>query len=170
MLCHLEWLCTSFNDKPGQNDAWPGAFQAQSRELFALGAAREQSSWMGRSNHPSALASRKYSVCTAREGKLWFPAPPGMLRDTKLMAEPARSRITAIYSLEWEDRSYSLCPSVLAHSPAFSTGALPCVLAGMEPAGRGVWRVHISPGEGRVLPVRQDPSPESTSELGSAGR
>lgn len=55
------------------------------------------------------------------------------------MAEPARSRTTAIYSLEWEDRSYSFCPCVLAHSPAFSFAerALPCAAGRDGARGEG---------------------------------
>lgn len=73
----------------------------------------------------------------------------------------------AIYSLEWEDRSYSLCPCVLAHSPAFSTRALPCA-AGRD-GTRGEGSVEDSHHPWRRDPVSQDPSPECTSELGSAG-
>lgn len=78
----------------------------------------------------------------------------------------------AIYSLEWEDRSHSFSPCVLAHSPAFGFAErafCPVLLAGMEPVGREVWRLHVTPGEGGMLPVSWDPSPKCTLELGSAG-
>lgn len=65
MLCHLKLLCTSFNNKPGKNDAQTGAFQAESRELFVLeaaGAGEEQRSWAVRRSHPSVLAGYKSCV------------------------------------------------------------------------------------------------------------
>lgn len=43
----------------------------------------------------------------------------------------------AINSLEWEDKNYPHCSCVLAHSPAFSTGALPCAAGRDGGCGEG---------------------------------
>lgn len=116
LLCHLKWLCTSFNNKPGKNDAWTGAFQAESGESFALEAARaggEQCSWAARMSHPSVLAGNKYCTCTAWGVKMPVPCPLPNAQETS-NRWPGQSSLGPRQFIAWSRRT-----RVILFAPVF---------------------------------------------------